>query len=84
MYQVSPSCDIYIPNHPVPVLDKFGGSLTIEKYRKNNYFQEKEYRVLIPPMVAIVSNIEERHRSKHKNSLSMTSTDHFTFAQANS
>lgn len=82
MYNIPPSYEIYIPNHPVPILDKFGGSLTIENYRKNNYLHEKEYRILIPPMVAIISHIEERSQKKQNKCINVTSTDRFTFTPA--
>lgn len=67
MYHISPKCDIYIPPQPVPILTQFGGCVTIEEYRKNNYLCDKEYRLLMPPMVAVVSCIEETPNNKTKN-----------------
>jgi len=44
---------------PRETLIKFGGVLTIEKYRENNRTCIKDYRFLIPPMMPIIPMIEE-------------------------
>jgi hypothetical protein len=40
-------------------LDKFGGKISIEKFRKGSLSWKKEYRYVIPPMVPIIPYIEE-------------------------
>lgn len=67
MYNIPPTCNIYVPKSPVPILDKFGGNITIDEYRKNNYSCNKEYRLLMPPMIAIVPFVEESPYDKTKN-----------------
>lgn len=46
------------------VLQKYGGKLTINEYRKNAKIFGKEYKILMPPFVPINPYIEERYREK--------------------
>lgn len=49
------------------VLDKFGGKMTIEEYRKKINQCDKEYRMITPPLTFICQTLEERiHRPKNK------------------
>ena len=40
-------------------LKKFGGQLSIEEFRKNNNIYNKNYKLLIPPMISLIPLIEE-------------------------
>lgn len=40
------------------ILEKFGGILTINEYRKNFYICSKEYRLIMPPMSSVIPLIE--------------------------
>lgn len=44
---------------PRQTLKKFGGPLTIEEFRKNNKTNEKTYKLVLPPLVSIIPQIEE-------------------------
>ena len=44
---------------PRQVLKKFGGTLTIEEFRKNNQTHEKDFKILMPPIINIIPQIEE-------------------------
>lgn len=46
------------------VLDKYGGPLTINEFRKNFKLCNKEYKMLMPPMVPIIPFVEERNRER--------------------
>lgn len=53
---------------PYESYDKFGGSLSIEDYRKQDFFNnDKEYRIILPPMVSIIPFIEEHNKNKPIN-----------------
>ena len=52
------------PAPPKECLERYGGYMTIEKFRENSINLTKEYRLLIPPMSSIMSYIEEDYRSK--------------------
>jgi hypothetical protein len=52
------------------VLEKFGGPLTIEEYRKVSRGINKEYKLLLPPMINLIACIEEK--SKDKNIIKST------------
>ena len=43
---------------PRETLKIFGGFLTIEEFRKN-FLMNREYHVVVPPMIPLVSKIEE-------------------------
>jgi hypothetical protein len=49
------------------VLEKFGGPISIEEYRRNNITNAKEYRLLLPPIVSIVPLVEEGGRESNTN-----------------
>jgi hypothetical protein len=40
-------------------LKKFGGQLSINEFRKNNNIYNKNYKLLIPPMISLIPLIEE-------------------------
>lgn len=46
------------------VLEKFGGPLTITEFRKNFKHCNKEYKLLMPPMIPIVPFVEEKNRER--------------------
>lgn len=47
---------------PREILEKFGGHVSIEDYRKNFQFCKKEYKMLMPSMVQITPYIEEKNK----------------------
>jgi hypothetical protein len=51
-------------------LEIFGGPLTIEHFREHSRKCIKEFRFIMPPMVSIISLIEEDYRDKNKNGVS--------------
>ena len=40
-------------------LKKFGGQLSIDEFRKNNNIYNKNYKLLMPPMISLIPLIEE-------------------------
>ena len=44
---------------PRQTLKKFGGPLSIEEFRKNNKTNERTYKLVLPPLVSIIPQIEE-------------------------
>jgi hypothetical protein len=44
---------------PRLALKKFGGQLSINEFRKNNNIYNKNYKLLIPPMISLIPLIEE-------------------------
>lgn len=50
------------PAPPYRILEKFGGKITIEEYRKNLNKCDKEYRIIMPPMTCVQQTLEERIR----------------------
>lgn len=52
---------------PRNLLKMFGGSKTIEEYRKNSTLLKKQYRNIIPPIVSLVSQLEESTYSQEQN-----------------
>jgi len=46
------------------VLQKYGGTVSIEEYRRNSITNKKEYKILMPPFVPIIPYIEERTKDK--------------------
>jgi hypothetical protein len=58
---------IIIRSPPRELLLIFGGTLSIEDFRKNSFFYKKEYKLLLPPFKSIFHIIEEDHRSFTKN-----------------
>lgn len=49
---------------PKELLDKYGGPMTIEEYRKNSKILGREYHKLIPPFIPVSSGFEEITNSK--------------------
>jgi hypothetical protein len=47
------------PAPPRQSLKIFGGNLTIEEFRKNNSNYNKNYKIVMPPMVSIIPQLEE-------------------------
>lgn len=54
------TCDIINPAPSMRVLTKYGGKLSIEEYRKNLHTNDKEYRLITPPMTFIAQTLEEK------------------------
>jgi hypothetical protein len=54
------TCDIINPAPSMRVLTKYGGKLSIEEYRKNLQTNDKEYRLISPPMTFIAQTLEEK------------------------
>ena len=52
---------------PREVLKKFGGHMTIEEFRTNSKIVTKEFRCIMPPMIAIVPYIEESNKAVKKS-----------------
>jgi hypothetical protein len=52
---------------PRETLQKFGGHLTIEQFRRNSKVITKEYRCVVPPMMPVVPFIEENNTNIKKN-----------------
>jgi hypothetical protein len=48
------------------ILDKFGGHVTIEEFRSGKTL-EKEYKLILPPMINLIPCIEERAKEKNQN-----------------
>ena len=44
-------------------LEVFGGHLTIEEFRKSNTIKNKNFKVVLPPMVSIIPSLEEVNRT---------------------
>jgi len=49
---------------PKELLNKYGGPMTIEEYRKNSKILGREYHKLIPPFIPVNSGFEEITNSK--------------------
>lgn len=49
---------------PKEILIKYGGTKTIEEFRQNDKSLVKEYRLLLPPMINLVSCIEEKTKDR--------------------
>lgn len=47
------------PSPPKEILEKFGGYLTIDEYRKNNKIFLKKHRIIMPPMTSMTLIVEE-------------------------
>ena len=47
------------PAPPRQILKLFGGTISIEEFRKNNYFIAKEYHYLLPPLIPMMAAIDE-------------------------
>jgi hypothetical protein len=66
LYNTIKGTDEDIPIAPArELLEKFGGHISIDEYRKISRSINKEYRLLLPPMVNLVACIEEKTKDKH-------------------
>jgi hypothetical protein len=52
---------------PKEVLEKYGGIVSIENYRKNFQTCDKEYRINLPPLVSLTHIIDEITIEKNEN-----------------
>ncbi len=50
------------------VLQKFGGPVSIKNYRKNIKYLNKEYRVIMPPMISMVPLVEQNYKDNYNTS----------------
>lgn len=57
--------DIIPPAPPRECLQKFGGYMTMEDFRKCSLKNDKEYRLIMPPMKSIVPSIEENCKNNN-------------------
>lgn len=59
------------------IFQKFGGTLSYEKYRENCITNSKDYRFVMPPMKAIIPFIEEESKDFHviKHKVNTASSD---------
>ena len=58
---------------PRELLDKFGGPMKIEEYRKNSKILGREYHKLIPPFLPISVGFEEITNSKTNKNININS-----------
>ena len=68
IYQMKNKIDPHnkISIHPAPprqTLNMFGGPLDIHKFRESFFIVNKEYRYIFPPMISIISLIEEDNKN---------------------
>lgn len=54
---------------PKELLNKYGGPMTIEEYRKNSKILGREYHKLIPPFIPVNSGFEEITNSKNNTNI---------------
>lgn len=54
---------------PKEILQKYGGSVSIEDYRKSLDTNLKIYRHIIPPLAPIISYIEEKNKCENGNKI---------------
>jgi hypothetical protein len=59
------SVDI-IPAPQKEILQIFGGNVTIDQFRKNFISNEKEFKILKPPLISIIPQVEETSRKIKK------------------
>jgi hypothetical protein len=52
---------------PREILKIFGGYLSIEEFRENTLKNEKTFTVIKPPLISIISKIEENVSNSTKN-----------------
>lgn len=61
------SLDMISPSPPKQIINSFGGNLTIEEYRaKINMKTSYSSRFIIPPMVPLMTLIEESYKDRNK------------------
>ncbi len=63
---------------PREILQKFGGPITIEDYRKNLKICKKEWKIKIPPLMNIVPFLEEKSMDKKVEITEVYSEDSYT------
>lgn len=54
------------PAPPKEVLQIFGGNVTIDKYRNNFITNNKEFKLIKPPLISIIPQVEETRRKYKK------------------
>jgi hypothetical protein len=54
------------PAPPKEVLQIFGGNVTIDKYRNNFVTNNKEFKLIKPPLISIIPQVEETRRKTRK------------------
>ena len=64
LYNLNSFVDI-CPAPPKEVLQIFGGNVTIDNYRNNFTTNNKEFKLIKPPLISIIPQVEETRR-KHK------------------
>ena len=57
--------DIIVPAPPRESLVEFGGNLTIEEFRNSTFDGNKNFRMIMPPMLSIQPLIEEDYSKKN-------------------
>ena len=65
LYNISNFTEIY-PAPPKEILQIFGGNVTIDEYRKNFITNNKEFKLIIPPLISIIPQVEETKRKIKK------------------
>ncbi len=54
---------------PKELLNKYGGPMTIDEYRKNSKILGREYHKLIPPFIPVNTGFEEITNSKNNSNI---------------
>lgn len=54
------------PSPPKEILQIFGGNVTIDKYRNNFVTNNKEFKLIKPPLISIIPQVEETRRKIRK------------------
>lgn len=55
---------------PREILRIFGGYMSIEEFRENCYTNDKNFKILKPPLISIIPKIEENNYNINKNKIS--------------
>lgn len=55
---------------PREILRIFGGYMSIEEFRENCYANDKNFKILKPPLISIIPKIEENNYNINKNKIS--------------
>jgi len=69
MYSKLYNLNEFINITPAPhkeVLQIFGGNITIDSYRNNFITNNKEFKLIIPPLISIIPQVEETRRKYKK------------------
>jgi hypothetical protein len=53
-------------------LKKFGGRLTIEQFRNIISSNKKELKIIIPPLISIIPNVEETNIANNLDNINMS------------